>query len=301
MVIENFSNGDQAAAMVDPGRWTASIVAPGKLVEDDDDGDDKLWWGGRRDPIFGPVSLTLESDMVYLVYAVGSLTNNTFTLLVQSIEPMEPGTSDVYVLHGIPGEDLGLDPSLPVDVSVNGTCALPGFTFGEFVGPLPFDTGMYDLAIGVANADDPCSEDPVIEANGVEIIGGKTYVITANLTEDGAPTANVFEADLRTARYRGRISVFHLAAAPAVDLELSRKYFRWARPKWLTDVANGAQADVDLYRGYWNATIFPAGADDAVFGPATLNVQRDTVYFVFAVGSLGSGTFDLIVEAIDGQ
>jgi hypothetical protein len=184
---------------------------------------------------------------------------------------------------------------------VNGACALPGFVFGEFVGPLPFDAGTYDFAISVANVGDPCSEAPVIEALGVEIMGGATYVIAANLTEDGAPTANVFETDLSANRYRSKVNVFHLAAAPAVDVELSRKYWRWARPKWIEGLANGQQADVDLYRGYWEATLYPAGSYDAVFGPVTLGIQRDTVYLVFAVGSLANGTFDLIVEPFAAQ
>jgi hypothetical protein len=55
---------------------------------------------------------------------------------------------------------------------------------------------------------------------------------------------------------------------------------------------------VDLYRGRWNATIFPAGEYDAVFGPATLNLQPDVTYLVFAVGSLENETFDLLVEPV---
>jgi hypothetical protein len=292
LLVKEFSNGDQAAAMVDPGWWYASILSPA-------DDDDKYSRWSRSNTLFGPVPLALDSDVVYLVYAVGSLTNDTFTLLVQPIEPTQPVDATVYVLHGIPGEDLDLDPALPVDVAVNGACALPGFTFGEFVGPLPFDAGTYDLAIGVANADNPCSEAPVIEASGVEILGGTTYVIAAYLTEDGAPTAGVFEADLWTNPYRSGIDVYHLAAAPAVDVELRRKYLNWFQPKWIEGLANGQNAGVDIYRGYWNATLYPAGAEDPVFGPVTLGVSPDTVYLVFAVGSLANGTFDLFVEPFE--
>jgi hypothetical protein len=295
LIIEGFSNGDQAAAMVEPGWWYASILLPDNEPDDDDE-DYKYYRLYSHDTVFGPVRLILDPDTVYLVYAVGSLTNETFNFLVQPIEPMMPATSDVYVLHGIPGEDLGLAPELPVDVAVNGACALPGFTFGEFVGPLPFDEGTYDLAISVANVDDPCSEVPVIEALGVEIMGGKTYVIAAHLTEDGAPTAGVFDTEIETDRYMSKVEVYHLAAAPAVDVELKRKYLRWIKPKWITDLANGQKAEVDLYRGYWNTTLYPAGADDPVFGPVTLTVQRDMVYLVFAIGSLANGTFDLFVE-----
>ena len=49
-----------------------------------------------------------------------------------------PATAEVtaYVAHGIDGDDFGLDPALPVDVWVEGLgCALPGFKFGDRVGP----------------------------------------------------------------------------------------------------------------------------------------------------------------------
>ena len=122
-----------------PRRWSNPACGTRRFFppddesnDEDDDGDDddedRTW--SRWNTLFGPVPLMLDPDVIYLVYAVGSLTNETFTLLVQTTEPMAPGTATVYVLHGIPGEDLGLDPELPVDVSVNGACALPGFTFG---------------------------------------------------------------------------------------------------------------------------------------------------------------------------
>ena len=79
----------------------------------------------------------------------------------------------VYVVHGIPAADLGLDGDLPVDVSLNGACTLEGFTFGEIIGPVPLDAGSYDIAISLANADAPCGNAPVIEAPGVAVEDGE--------------------------------------------------------------------------------------------------------------------------------
>ena len=89
----------------------------------------------------------------------------------------------VYVVHGIPGGDLGLAADLPVDVSVNGACALTGFTFGEIVGPLGFDAGSYDIDIALANTDTPCANDPVLSAPGIQIEAGENYSIVAHLDE----------------------------------------------------------------------------------------------------------------------
>ncbi|MDY6834084.1 MAG: hypothetical protein SVY53_04710, partial [Chloroflexota bacterium] len=73
--------------------------------------------------------------------------------------------ANLYVIHGINGSDLSLDPALPVDVLVNDSiCLLEGLTFQEVVGPVALDPGTYNIKIGLANSDNPCSNDPVIEA-----------------------------------------------------------------------------------------------------------------------------------------
>ena len=36
--------------------------------------------------------------------------------------PQPTAAQSVYVLHGIPGGDLNLAPTLPVDIGVNGEC-----------------------------------------------------------------------------------------------------------------------------------------------------------------------------------
>ena len=63
--------------------------------------------------------------------------------------------AEVLVIHGIRGEDLGLDPALPVDVAVNGGCFLAGFTFGEVAGPVALAPGDYVIEISLADPDDP--------------------------------------------------------------------------------------------------------------------------------------------------
>jgi hypothetical protein len=57
------------------------------------------------------------------------------------------GNAKVYVVHGIPGRDLGLQPSLPVDVSVNGACALTRFKYTDTVGPIELPAGSYNVTV----------------------------------------------------------------------------------------------------------------------------------------------------------
>ncbi len=276
--IRDLGNGEIADALVGAGSYKVSL-AP----------------AGSRHPVFGPVPVSLDRNVAYGVYAVGSLASGSLTLLVTTLEDAAPATASAFVVHGIPGSDLGLDPALPVDVSVNGACALPGFTFGQIVGPLELPAGSYDIAIGLANDAAPCSEDAVITADGLELEAGESYSIVAHLTENGAPTASAFLNDLWGNRYFAGINAFHTAAAPSVDVKLQRSDRRfWKR--FLRNVSNGEAASTVLFRGSWDASILPAGSRHPVFGPATLDLEGNTVYLVYAVGSLSSGSFTLLVQ-----
>ncbi len=204
-----------------------------------------------------------------------------------------------FVVHGIPGGDLGLAPALPVDVSVNGNCALPGFTFGEIVGPLPLPADVYDIAISLANEDTPCGDDPVIEAT-VELMGGVNYSIVAHLTEDGSPTASLFENDVTpTGRGKARAIVNHTAAAPAVDISIRRDGPN-SPGLDVFDFVNGDQATAEVRPGEWNVSIAPAGDDMPVFGPVTVELRPYSAYLIFAVGSVDTGSFTLLLERIGG-
>lgn len=68
LTIEDLSNPKQAQADVRSGRWTATIYPAGKDTS-----------------VFGPVTLGLKASTGYFVYAVGSLENASFTLIVHTI------------------------------------------------------------------------------------------------------------------------------------------------------------------------------------------------------------------------
>lgn len=67
-LVPNLSNPHEVSLDVRPGKYFATI-AP----------------AGSPDPIYGPANLVLGRNAVTIVYAIGSLTGGTFTLLVQTI------------------------------------------------------------------------------------------------------------------------------------------------------------------------------------------------------------------------
>jgi hypothetical protein len=105
-------------------------------------------------------------------------------VLAQAAPAGAAETSTVTVVHGIPGQDLGLDPDLPVDVLVNGElCALTDFRFGDVSDRLELPEGTYDLE--VKSSDGDCGGATAISAEGVELPGGVNASVVANLDADG--------------------------------------------------------------------------------------------------------------------
>ena len=85
----------------------------------------------------------------YLVFALMALFGSAHNAMA----------ADVRVIHGINGEDLGLAKALPVDISVNGSCALKGVTFKQSA---KVELGAGDYTIRVFVATGSCSGTPVI-------------------------------------------------------------------------------------------------------------------------------------------
>ena len=176
------------------------------------------------------------------------------------------------IVHGIPGQDLGLDPELPVDVSVGGSCALQDFKFGDVVGPVPVNDPAVDIQIYLADDDGApgCDGTLVLDLPGVPF-GGMDSAIIAHLTGDGSPGAgdvlgvgiagSKFDLDLGgTGRGRGRLIAHHTAKAPTVDVDL----WRGQRLRKVIEVEDFAPGDQAQAAGKPPAPLIRVPAQQAV-------------------------------------
>jgi hypothetical protein len=197
------------------------------------------------------------------------------------------GEAKVYVVHGIPGDE-----GFPVDVSVNGECALPGFTFGEREGPLALPAGEYEVAVH-APSDVACGGDAAIGPVTLPFEGGDNKTVIAHLDEEGNATASVFDNDVsRFHRIQSRLVAHHAAAAPEVDVIVARKYGRWGPQATFDGFANGDQISADLRPGVREVTLELDG--EPVFGPTKLRLRPFVTYSVYAVGTFPD-TFQYLV------
>lgn len=195
----------------------------------------------------------------------------------------------VFITHGIPGAN-----GFPVDISVSGPggirACLPAVTFTTVAGPWNIPAGTYTVAIRPASRT-ACSAAPVLGPVDVPFESGEDAAIVAHLTANGQPTAGKYAVDLRPAGFgKARVNVFHLAAAPAVDIAVTRGS-RTALE--LTDVENGDSAAAGFRPGSYQVSISPAGSETPVFGPVDVRFRPFAAYLVFAIGSLNDGSFTL--------
>jgi hypothetical protein len=200
--------------------------------------------------------------------------------------PAQAAESDAQlsVLHGVPG--------LTVDVWVNGERTLDNFAPGTLAGPLALPAGAYDLAITAADAADASA--PVIGPVKVTLAASGNYTAVANLDAEGKPTANFFTNDVsRLEPGKGKLTVRHTAAAPAVDV------LAGGAPV-ISGLANPDEETLTLDPGTLSAAVAAAGTTTPVIGPADVTVAEGTHTVVYAWGSLADSNLQLAVQNIEG-
>lgn len=194
----------------------------------------------------------------------------------------------VSVLHAIPagsGADV-------VDVYAGDTLLIDGFTPGTLE-TLTVPAGSYDLAV-FADGEGPGNGTAVLEAAGVEVPAGANATVTANLSADGSPALNVFVNDTSAiAAGEARLTVRHIAAAPAVDITADGAVL-------FADLTNPNEAMGDVPAGSYEAAVVLAGTDTVALGPADLDLGEGTNTIVYAWGSAEAGNLALAVQTIDG-
>jgi hypothetical protein len=188
------------------------------------------------------------------------------------------------VLHAVPG--------LTVDVYVDGKRTLDNFKPGMMAGPLELAAGTYEVAITASDAKD--DSDPAIGPVDLKLSAGGNYTAVAHLEEGGDPTATLFDNDTsRTDAGQGRLTVRHVAAAPAVDVLAGGDAV-------ISDLSNPDEKVLDLDAGTISASVAAAGTTKALIGPADVAVKEGVNTIVYAWGSLDDDNLDLAVQTISG-
>ncbi len=209
-----------------------------------------------------------------------------FALAAGFIAPATASSAEeatLSVLHGIP--------DLPVDVYVNGELTVDDFQPGTIAGPLPLPAGDYEVALTATDAAD--ASDPALGPVTLTLEAGKNYTATANLDAAGEPTLNLFTNDIAaTNAGEGRLTVRHVAAAPAVDVLAGGAAV-------VSNLTNPNEATLNLPVSTVSASIVAAGTTEpVVLGPADVAIEDGVLTIAYAWGSLEDGTLALATQTV---
>jgi hypothetical protein len=225
-----------------------------------------------------------------------------FLVLGASVMAASPASgqstaASVIIVHGIPWGDLRQPSALPVDISVDGACAVTNLNFRTIVGPLAVPAGTRRLAVHYP-ATGSCSAAAVIGPAEVPFYAGEQATIIAHLDAGGSPTASKFLNNVSaTPTGRARVAVHHTANAPAVDVYLTRAFGTAASTLALTTgLVPNEQSVVPVPGEPQQFAITAAGSTTAAFGPVGLGLSPGNLYSLYVVGSLTNGTLAVIAD-----
>lgn len=190
----------------------------------------------------------------------------------------------VSVFHGIPG--------MTVDVYANGDQLLSDFEPGTVTDPQSLDAGTYDIEIFEAGQSPDGT--PALEKQ-VKVPEGGNATVAAHLSATGEPQLTAFTNDVsKVDAGKARLTVRHVAAAPAVDV-------RAGEQPVFTGLVNPDEDTASVDAGTVNADVVLAGTDTVAIGPADLDLKEGTSNVVYAWGSADDKNLALATQSFSGM
>ncbi|MEU3660500.1 DUF4397 domain-containing protein [Streptomyces sp. NPDC032940] len=190
----------------------------------------------------------------------------------------------VSVFHGIPG--------MTVDVYANGDRLLSDFEPGTVTDPQSLDAGTYDIEIFEAGQSPDGT--PALEKQ-VKVPEGGNATLAAHLSATGQPRLTAFTNDVsKVDAGKARLTVRHVAAAPAVDVRAD------GQPVF-TGLTNPHEDTASVGAGTVNADVVLAGTDTVAVGPASLDLKEGTSNVVYAWGSADDKNLALATQTFGGM
>ncbi|MFB7927865.1 DUF4397 domain-containing protein [Streptomyces sp. MG62] len=188
----------------------------------------------------------------------------------------------VSVFHGIPG--------MTVDVYANGDELIGDFKPGTVTDPQALKAGTYDIEIFEAGQNPDGT--PALQKE-VKVAEGGNATIAAHLTADGKPQLTAYTNDVaKVDDGKARLTVRHVAAAPAVDVRAN------GQPLF-TGLENPKEDTTEVDAGTVKADVVLAGTDTVAIGPADLSLKAGTANVVYAWGSADDKNLALATQTLN--
>ncbi|MEV0238996.1 DUF4397 domain-containing protein [Streptomyces sp. NPDC050674] len=190
----------------------------------------------------------------------------------------------VSVFHGIPG--------MTVDVYANGDELIGDFKPGTVSDPRSLTAGTYDIQI--FEAGEGPGGTPALEKK-IEVPEGANATVAAHLSADGEPELTTFTNDVsQVDAGKARLTVRHVAAAPAVDVRAG------GQPVF-SNLTNPKEDTAEVDAGSLNTDVVLAGTNTVAIGPADLKLSASTSNVVYAWGSAEDKNLALATQTFSGM
>jgi len=202
--------------------------------------------------------------------------------------------ANVNVVHGIDGRDFSLAQSLPVDIAVNGACALKGVTFKQSA---LVDLPPADYTVTIHVADGSCRQAAVITKKfTIPNDASSSFSAVASLDNQGTPQLAIFN-NSRELFLPSTVTVRHLAKAGPVFVKFSSRELARSQT---SRIRNGKAATLAVLspRVPYTATIFTLLSRGPIGRLTGVGAKKFTIYNV--VGSRANG-FSVITERLAPQ
>jgi len=224
----------------------------------------------------------------------------TFICLV--FNPANPvfASTILSAVHGINGRDLGSSALYPIDISIDDTCIFANIVSGEISDFSRFEAGTYQINIAPAVTKAPCSAEPILSTEAT--LEDKTiYSTIVHLDADGGLTVSVLGNEVPTG-LRDTLVIFrHTAAAPMVDVKISRGRISPISSAFIEDLAPGDEAQLVTRGGNYMAKILLADTETKILRVPSIPVAPQVTTVVYVAGSAETDTLDAIVQLIPRQ
>ena len=202
----------------------------------------------------------------------------------------KPGSVPTRLVHGIDGTDLGLNQALPVDIRIGHRCIARKVPFGTIAEGPKLKPGTHRVRVSLASNRKGCRGTLVLSQT-IDVNFGDNLSLVAHQTDDGGIRLSKFTNDVRDAGVgNARVTVRHTADAPAVDILVEGGVA-------IPGLANPQSSKLDVPANTYNVQIAPAGGAPLDAG-VDLPLPEGANTIVYAVGSLNSGSFDLLVDQL---
>lgn len=203
----------------------------------------------------------------------------------------EPAT--VTVLHAIPA-GMGAD---RVDVYSGRTLVVDNLAPGDMES-LRLTAGTYDISV-YADGTRPGTGTPLLKAPRARVTSDSNLTFAAALTTSGRPILRQFTNNTRTVGMdMGRLTVRHIAAAPAVDVRSRGSVL-------MRNLRNPGQQDAGLYDGTYRLDVVLAGTSKRVEGPFDVIITNKpgrsdmgNNAIVYVWGSAADGTLQHTIQNV---